>query len=650
MNAVLYVSENEKLDYAALGLMAGIEIHQQLKTSRKLFCRCPAEMTTRDPDLIIKRNFRPVLGEMGVFDEAMLLEFEKKTTVIYQIYNDINCTYELDDTPPFECDQESIDIAIKLAKLLNMTIVDELKVCRKNYVDGSVPAGFQRTMIAAKDGYYTLANGKQINIEILCLEEDAARRITESPGTITFRLDRLGIPLVEIATAPDIKDPDEAREAAARLGLLLRSTGKVRRGLGVIRQDLNVSIKEGERVEIKGVQKLDWIPLLIAREALRQSKLVELKNAMGEQGVTKEILETIDVDGINVTDELANTDVKFIANGIKKGDQVRGIKVPSMNGLLGMEVQPDRRFGTEISDRVKILVGLSGIIHSDEKLEKYGFSSDEITAIKEKLSVDANDAFILILGPEVKLKRAFPVIKERIEIALDGVPKETRRALENGNTDFLRGLHGGSRLYPDTDSRSILLDPERIDAIPVPTMPWDMINEISEKYGLDQRRLEQLVLDGYLAIFNQIMESFDINPNILLTTFLDTLTAIERDGLDTDGITDQHYLDLFKTLSESQISKEAIDGILRAICKNPALTVAETSKELNISAMSIDQLRSIIAKIIKASKKIIEEKGDRAFQAVMGDVMKQARGKIDGKIVSEELKKALAKVKAGSKK
>jgi len=643
--------DDEKLDYSALGLMAGIEIHQQLKTSRKLFCRCPAEMTTRDPDLIIKRNFRPVLGEMGVFDEAMLLEFEKKTTVIYEVYNNINCTYELDDTPPFECDPESIDIAIQLAKLLNMTIVDEFKVCRKNYVDGSVPAGFQRTMIAAKDGYYNLANGKQIGIEILCLEEDSARRITEGPGTITFRLDRLGIPLVEIATAPDIKDPDEAKEAAARLGLLLRSTGKVRRGLGVTRQDLNVSIKEGDRVEIKGVQKLDWIPLLIAREALRQSKLVELKNAMQEQEITKELLDTIDVEGVDVSDDLAGTGVKFIASGIKKGDKVLGIKVPRMNGLLGKEVQPDRRFGTEISDRVKILVGLSGIIHSDENLDKYGFSADEKSAIKEKLGISDNDAFILILGPEAKLKRAFPVIKDRIEIALDGVPRETRRALENGNTDFLRGLHGGSRLYPDTDSRSILLDQRHVNEIETPPMPWDTINDMSEKHGLDAKRLEQLVLDGYLAIFNQIMDSCDINPNILLTTFLDTLTAIERDGLDTGGITDQHYLDLFKSLAESQISKEAIDGILRAICKNPALTAAEASKELNISAMSVDQLRSIIAKIIKASKKTIEEKGDHAFQAVMGDVMKEARGKIDGKIVSEELKKALAKAKAkGAKK
>ncbi len=640
---VVMMSTKDKLDYAQLGLKAGIEIHQQLKTKRKLFCRCPVEMTTRNPDFTVMRTFRPVLGEMGVFDEAMLLEFEKKTKVIYEVFNDINCTYELDDTPPFECDPEAIDISIELAKVLNMTIVDEFKVCRKNYVDGSVPGGFQRTIIAAKDGYYTLANDKKIGIEILCLEEDSARRVTEGPGTITFRLDRLGIPLVEIATAPDIKDPEEAKEAAARLGLLLRSTGKVRRGLGVTRQDLNVSIKEGERTEIKGVQKLDWIPLLIDREALRQLKLVELKKAMVKKKITKAVLDSIAAEGTDVSAELSKTAVKFIASGLKRGDKVQCIKVPGMAGLLGMELQPDRRFGTEISDRVKTLVALSGIIHSDENMDKYGFAADEIAAIKKKLGVGTDDAFIIVLGPEAKLKRAFPVIKERIELALVGVPKETRRAMENGNTDFLRALHGGSRLYPDTDTRSILLDPAHVNAIKIPPKPWDVIDAMTKKHGLEPKRVEQLILDGFLVLFNEIVDKFKVNPSIVLTTFLDTLTAISRDNLDTDNITDKHFLELFKALSKNEISKEAIDGVLREICKDPSLTVAKAAKGLNISAMTVDQLRAIINKVIDANPKIIAEKGERAFQAYMGDVMKEARGKIDGKIVSDELRKEINK-------
>jgi glutamyl-tRNA(Gln) amidotransferase subunit E len=637
------MSDIESLDYAELGLKSGIEIHQQLKTKRKLFCRCPAELTTRVPDFTIRRNFRPVLGEMGVFDEAMLLEFEKKTTVIYEGYNDINCTYELDDTPPFECDPEAIDIALQLAKLLNMTIIDEFKVCRKNYLDGSVPGGFQRTMIGATDGWYTLANGKKIGIEILCLEEDAARRIAQGQGTITFRLDRLGIPLVEIATAPDIHDPEEAKEAAARLGLLLRSTGRVRRGLGVTRQDLNVSIAEGARTEIKGVQKLDWIPLLVKTEALRQSRLVEIKHDMEDRGITKKDLHTIDVDGVDFSANLSGTAVKFIKNGIKNGMALLGIKVPKMSGLIGKEIEPDRRLGSELSDRVKVLIGLSGIIHSDEKMEKYGFTDEEIAGIKEKLEMGDDDAFILILGPEARVKRAFPVVRERLEAALDGVPKETRKALENGNTEFLRALHGGSRLYPDTDTRSILLGQDRIDAIQVPPLPWDVIDDLSERHGLDSKRVEDLIVEGYLPLFTEAVDVLGASPSIVLNTFLDTTTAIGRDGLVVENITDAHWLDLFKALAGNEISKEAIDGILRKVCEKPALTIFSAAKELDISAMTVDQLREIVDAVIQANVETIQKKGDRAFQALMGDVMKQARGKIDGKIISEELKNALVK-------
>ncbi|MFX0103241.1 MAG: Glu-tRNA(Gln) amidotransferase subunit GatE [Candidatus Hodarchaeota archaeon] len=635
-------SSKPTLDYSRIGLLCGIEIHQQLKTKRKLFCRCSAEMTTNDPDMTVMRNFRPVLGEMGVFDEAMLLEFKKKMSVIYQVYNNL-CTYELDDTPPFECDKESIEIALLIAKVLNMTIIDEFKVCRKNYLDGSVPGGFQRTIIAAKDGYYTLSNEKKIGIEILCLEEDSARRIEQKGSTITFRLDRLGIPLVEIATAPDIKDPEEAKEAAARLGLLLRSTGKVRRGLGVTRQDLNVSIKGGIRVEIKGVQKLDWIPLLVENEAIRQLNLIELKKELEGRKITEKLVHSIDENGMDFSKELKGTKVKFISKGLKNNNVFQGIKVPLMKGLLGKEVQPGRRFGTEISDRVKSIVGLNGIIHSDEDLKKYGFSTEEIKIFNDKLKIGDNDAFILIMGSKAKVKRAWPVIKERIVEALEGVPPETRKALENGNTTFLRGLHGGSRLYPDTDSRSIPIDAALVESIPIPPNPWDIIDEMVKKYKLDSDRVEQLILDGYLPLFNEIIEEINISPSLVLNTLLDTLTALSREGSDIDAIKDNHFKELFKGLAEKKVSKEVIGEVLKEFSVFPNLTLDGATKKLNLSAMSVDDLRKIIKKVIKDNEALIKEKQERAFSPLMGSVMKEARGKIDGKIVSQELKKELEK-------
>ncbi|MBD3186700.1 Glu-tRNA(Gln) amidotransferase subunit GatE [Candidatus Bathyarchaeota archaeon] len=634
----------KKIDYDDIGLKCGIEIHQQLKTSRKLFCRCPAVLTTKDPDLIVQRNFRPVLGEMGVFDEAMLLEFKKRMNVLYQVYNDINCTYELDDTPPFECDPEAIEIALLLAKSLNMTIVDEFKVCRKNYLDGSVPAGFQRTMIIAMDGYYELSNGKKIGIEILCLEEDSARRISQEGKNITFRLDRLGIPLVEIATAPDIHDPLEAMEAASRLGLLLRATGKVRRGLGVTRQDINVSIKGGERIEIKGVQKLEYMPDLVRFEAIRQIKLLELKKEMDKRGITRKIVDSISSKGDDVT-KLVKVEEKpnFFKNALKSGKHLYGTRIPKMGGLLGMELQPNHRFGTELSDRVKILVGLNGIIHSDEDLGgTYKITRDEQEKIVDALHVGEKDAYILLLCTEEEAARSFQFIKERVEMALHGVPPETRKALEDGTTQFLRGLHGGSRLYPDTDSRSIPIGADLVEAIEVPPVPWEITKELSRKHDLDEQRVQQMILDGFLSLFQDIIKDINIAPSLVLNTLLDTITALRRDGFLIDDIPDERFIELFSIIASGDASKEAIDEILMESSKKPEEPVKVIIKTLHITSMKRDELKQIIANIIIENQDLIKEKGDRAFSPLMGSVMKEARGKIDGKIVAEELRKALA--------
>jgi glutamyl-tRNA(Gln) amidotransferase subunit E len=305
----------QEFDYKKLGLMCGLEIHQQLDSKTKLFCRCPAKLEgTREPDFVIKRYMRPVLGEMGIYDEAMLTEYEKGMSIVYEYYKDVNCTYELDETPPFECNDEAKKIAIEIALLLNSNIIEEMHVCRKNYLDGSVPCGFQRTMILAKDGFVELENGKKIRIDILCLEEDAARKIKTENKTNYFRLDRLGIPLVEITTKPDINDPYECRETAERLGLLLWST-KVKKILGSIRQDVNVSVKDGSRIEIKGVQKLDWIPVLINHEISRQTKLIEIRDELKKRKLTKTNLSTTPVD---LSKMISTNRSDFVSKGLNQ--------------------------------------------------------------------------------------------------------------------------------------------------------------------------------------------------------------------------------------------------------------------------------------------------------------------------------------------
>jgi glutamyl-tRNA(Gln) amidotransferase subunit E len=390
-----------KWNYRELGLRAGIEIHQELNTDSKLFCRCTPELTQEDPDFIIRRNFRPVLGEMGEFDKAMLVEYQKGLSIQYQGYDAYSCSYEIDETPPFEMDRRSLEIGIILCLMFHMSPIRELHVCRKNYLDGSVPCGFQRTTIFGLNGYIEIDN-KKYGVNTLCVEEDAARKIEydEKNKIITYRLDRLGIPLVEIVTDPDMNTPEEFEKVAFNLGLLLRSSGFVKRGLGTIRQDINVSIRSGSRVEIKGVQKLDWIQPLIDNEIERQLNLVKIKEEMKKRGLKK---SNFNIKPIELTEIFKQTKFNPLKNAIKNKQKVMGIKLPKMKDLLGIKVQNEKSFGKEIAEKLKSITGLKGLIHSDEDLKKYKITDKEVSAIEKKLKMDEKDLFIFLFGPKNKV-------------------------------------------------------------------------------------------------------------------------------------------------------------------------------------------------------------------------------------------------------
>ncbi|MFX0166828.1 MAG: Glu-tRNA(Gln) amidotransferase subunit GatE [Promethearchaeota archaeon] len=630
----------EDNDYEKLGLKCGIELHQQLATKTKLFCRCPTELQgARQPDFTVNRGMRPVLGEMGTYDEAMLTEYEKGMGITYEGYNDVVCTYELDDTPPFACNTEARKVALQIAMLLNANIIEEMHVCRKNYLDGSVPCGFQRTMILGTDGYIELENGKKIGIDILSLEEDAARKIKTEEKTNYFRLDRLGIPLVEVTTKPDIRSPDECREAAERIGLLLWSTN-VKKVLGSIRQDINVSIKAGTRIEIKGVQKLDWIPILINHEISRQLKLLEIKEELIKSKLNE---ETIQENYIDLSGAFEKTKSNFIAKGIKSGKTLSGINFSGFKGIFGKELMEDYRFGTEVSNKVKVISGLKGIIHSDEDLSKYNFSNEDIKKIKEKLSSKEDDCFVLILGSNKEIKKAMKVIINRVKFAFEGVPPETRRALETGNTEFLRELHGGARLYPDTDTEAIFNLEEEINEIKksLPEYPWITIKQYSKKYKTEERIIKDLIFTGKLSLFDDLIKLYPENPSLILTTLLETTTALRREGKNVENISDNDFLEIFTLLKRKEISKEAIEEVMGLKADSPDLSIDQIKKKLKIEKLSLEDLKEMIGEIIKNNSKLIKEKEMRAKGPLMGEVMKKARGKIDGAIVSKELEIAI---------
>ncbi|MBW2963251.1 Glu-tRNA(Gln) amidotransferase subunit GatE [Candidatus Woesearchaeota archaeon] len=258
------------MNYKQLGFKAGLEIHQQIDSS-KLFCSCPSELREDKPDFIVKRQLRAVPGEHGEIDVAAFYEQLKGKFFIYEGYDENTCLVELDEEPPHPINEDALQIALTVAKMMHCEIPNEMQVMRKTVVDGSNTSGFQRTVLVGKNGYIKVGK-KKVGINFLILEEDAARRTAEDEKSVTYRLDRLGIPMLEIVTAPDMETPEEVQETAKTIGSLLRSTGKMRRGIGTIRQDVNVSIKGHTRVEMKGVQDLRVMHKYIEKEVERQVK------------------------------------------------------------------------------------------------------------------------------------------------------------------------------------------------------------------------------------------------------------------------------------------------------------------------------------------------------------------------------------------
>ena len=444
-------------DYGKLGLRVGFEIHQELDT-HKLFCSCPSRLREEEPPLKVRRKLRPTQSEMGEVDRAALAEALKGRSFLYQVYPESICLVELDDEPPHPINEEALDIALEVSALLKAKPVDEAHAMRKIVIDGSNTCGFQRTVLVATDGKVEI-NGKRFCIPTICLEEDAARKMGESLEHVDYRLDRLGIPLVEMATGPDFSDPHTPAKAALQIGQLLRATGKVKRGIGTIRQDINISIAGGARQEIKGVQELALISNVIELEVQRQLALLDISDELKRRGAGA-IGEKI----IDVTEVFSNTSSNVIRKALRAGGRVLAVKLPKFAGIVGKEVQPGRRFGTELADHAKLYGKVGGIFHTDE-LPGYGISDEETAGSRSATGADENDAVVFVASDKERAEAALKAVVDRVNQALDGVPEETRRALPDGTTEYSRPLPGAARMYPETDIPPVVISPERINKI-----------------------------------------------------------------------------------------------------------------------------------------------------------------------------------------
>ncbi len=603
----------------------GLKYINSLIQMKSCFAHVVAILPIKNLNLKILRNLRPTQSELGKIDRAAFEEARRKLNFIYEAYTHETCLVEADEEPPNPLNLEALEISLIMATLLNMHVVDEFHLMRKQVIDGSNTGGFQRTGLVATEGYLETEYGKVI-IENLCLEEDAARRIGHEKGKVTFRLDRLGIPLVEITTDPSMKHPEQVKEVAYQIGQILRST-KVKRGLGTIRQDLNISIREGARVEIKGVQDLDLMPKMVESEVTRQINLLKIRDELIKRNAS------VDDNLYDIAEVLSETRSKIISSA----ERVFAIKLNGFKGLIGMEIQPGRRFGTELAGYAKKM-GVSGLFHTDE-LPAYGIVEHEVAALNEFLDIEENDAFILVADNKEKVVNALQEVQRRAKMALDGVPEETRKAMPDGNTEYLRPLPTASRMYVETDIPAISISKGLLEEIGsnLPELPEEKKGRIIKQYNLSEDLAKQLVRTDRVNSFEEIKSKSKVDSTTIASILAYTLKELRRDGCDIDELNDNILFDTFNLLEEGKISKDAISNILANVCKE-CNSPEEAARHLNLVMLSEDDVEKIIGEIIDSNKKMVDERGMAAIGPLMGMAMKKLKGKADGKLINKLLK------------
>ncbi|MEM1981313.1 MAG: Glu-tRNA(Gln) amidotransferase subunit GatE [Candidatus Hadarchaeales archaeon] len=613
-------------DYSKLGLKVGLEIHQELDTN-KLFCRCPSVLREEKAPLEVRRRLHVSQSELGEVDRAALLEVSKEREFRYQVYPDTTCLVELDEEPPHPLNEEALEVALTLSLMLEAKPVDEIYVMRKIVVDGSNTSGFQRTALIATDGKIRTEKGV-FRLPTICLEEDAARKVGEGEGYVEYRLDRLGIPLLEVATAPEFSDPKTPAEVALRLGMLMRATGKVKRGLGTIRQDLNISISGGARQEIKGIQELELIPIVIEREVQRQLSLLEIREELrrrGAGGVERKFLD--------VTRLFEKTGSQLVRRALEKGEKVMALKLPGFSGLLGKEIQPGRRLGTELSDRARVEGGVGGILHTDE-LPVYGISVEVVESLRKVVGAGEGDAVVMVMGPEERCRKALEAVAKRAEEAKEGVPAETRRALPDGNTEFMRPLPGAERMYPETDIPPIPITPEKLASLRLPEPP-EKTKERLRGYGLSGETADRLLYSGMVETFERLVRESGAPPKLVAFTLLETMVSLRREGRRVERIGEEFLLEAFRKVASGEIAKEALPELLKLAAEGKE--VGEAIRELGLERVGEEELRAKVEEVVSSHLELVRERGEGAVRPLMGILMKYFRGKVDGKVVNELL-------------
>lgn len=619
------IDENKDIDYKEIGLCCGLELHQQLDTN-KLFCNCKSLIIKDDtkPDRIIKRKLFARSSESGEKDLSAHQEQRKNKTFVYSFYNKCNCLVETDSQPPFNINKDALNIAMVVSLLTNSSFVDIGHIMRKQVIDGSNVSGFQRTLMVSTDGHIDFDFGK-VRINKILLEEDSARPIKKTETESFFSLDRQGTPLIELVVWHDMHTPEDVLFVARHIGQLFRRTCRTKRGLGSIRQDVNISIKEGVRVEIKGTQDLELIPTVVKREVIRQLALVDLKKKL-------KAIKPTTLSFVDISDIFKNSSSSVILKAINNKKQVYGCKIDNFKGILGTEIQPNRRVGTELASVLKAQTNIKGIIHLDE-LPNYGIDDKDVILIKERLDVKAKDSFFLVTCNDDELEVVKEIIQKRIHQLFEGVPEETRIVTPEGNTEYQRPLSSGARMYPETDHEVVTFTKELIDLAKnkLPLSVDERQKLYSEEYSLNKQLTDKMVLNNYAVLFEDILNQVKINSTTLAVFLLEDLKSILRDGLlSEEEVTEEKLKEFFIDKAFIKIPKSKLVDVFVYFIKNDC-SVGQSLKDLDLLASSNIDIDKILDEIIENNKDFIIKQKERAINFVMGQLMKQTKGLVDTK-------------------
>ena len=644
-------------DYRELGFMAGLEVHQQLATRGKLFCRCPAGRHVTKVDGEVLRHMRPTLSELGEYDGCALMEFKTRKEIVYLLERGSVCTYEMDDTPPFPIDEEAVRRAIEVALLFNVNLVSELHVMRKQYLDGSIPTGFQRTTMVGLGGSIPfrvpeLGVDRQLRIRQLSLEEDSCREVSDIGHRIVFRTDRLGVPLTETVTEPDMLTPFETAAAGRLIAQTVHSTGHVARGAGAARQDTNVSIAGSRRIELKGVPSHKLLPRLTHIEAFRQLNLLRIQHELLRRGVGKELFacptkglpwEQVPL-AIDASSLLRRCDYAPIRDALERGERIVAVRLPQFGGLMQRRTQPGVTFSREFADRVRVVACLTSrpfMIHSDVK--DYGLGRADWRPLRTALHADAWDAVVVLWGPEEDAATAVRELLLRAQDALDGVPAETRQAFADGTNGFERILPGPDRMYPDTDTPPVAIPDALVAEVQaeLPERPW----ERQARYvalGLDDAMARRLAAGDYHLLFDALAPKTAAAARRLAAALEKRLPYFER--VHGTPVPPPHRLrPLVEALETGAFRPEAFERLLDALLEDPALPAEIVVAEAAPGEGDAADLDKLVAETAAKADELAGRPMETMMRWAMGQVMPEMLGRVAPDAVRARLEAAVGR-------